>query len=363
MGILRFILALSVVIAHATAIFGCSIVGSQVAVQSFYIISGFYMSLILNEKYIKENNSYWLFLSNRFLRLYPIYWCVLLLTLLYAIALAGYSKGEHLSSLGIYVTYFNSMGFGSFALLLFSNVFIFFQDVILFLGFDSSSGNLFFTSNFQNTNPALYRFILLPQAWTIALEMSFYFIAPFIVKREIKVVILLMIVSLLIRFMISNNGLDHDPWSYRFFPSELVFFLLGNLSYRSYKKIHPLKIKSLYLNLIFCTLILFTMSYEWLVFPFKMFWYFFCFFVSIPFVFEASKRWKWDAMMGELSYPIYISHLFILTLLYYFPFGKGNQWGITLSITTLLFSILLNAFVAKPIEAFRQKRLKKRTGE
>ena len=48
MGLLRLILAISVVIWHSSPIFGISLVGGQAAVQAFYIISGFYMALILN---------------------------------------------------------------------------------------------------------------------------------------------------------------------------------------------------------------------------------------------------------------------------------------------------------------------------
>ncbi|MCF8321913.1 MAG: acyltransferase family protein [Flavobacterium sp.] len=83
MGFLRFILAISVVLAHSSSIYGFGLVGGKTAVQAFYIISGFYMTLILNEKYIGNNNSYKLFITNRFLRLYPIYWIILLLTVLF----------------------------------------------------------------------------------------------------------------------------------------------------------------------------------------------------------------------------------------------------------------------------------------
>src|SRR5450759_4624800 len=78
MGIIRVLLALSVVAAHFGGIWNLRFVGGQVAVQSFYIISGFYMSLILNEKYVGKNKSYKLFITNRFLRLYPIYWLSLI---------------------------------------------------------------------------------------------------------------------------------------------------------------------------------------------------------------------------------------------------------------------------------------------
>ena len=57
MGILRFILALAVVFVHTGHIYGSDFYGTRlmggvVAVQAFYIISGFYMALILNTKYV-----------------------------------------------------------------------------------------------------------------------------------------------------------------------------------------------------------------------------------------------------------------------------------------------------------------------
>ena len=49
------------------------------AVQTFYIISGFYMSLILQENYL---HYYRLFITNRILRIYPLYLLVLVMTIL-----------------------------------------------------------------------------------------------------------------------------------------------------------------------------------------------------------------------------------------------------------------------------------------
>ena len=80
MGLIRFLLAMSVVAAHSAPILGSTLVGGKIAVQSFFLISGFYISLILNEKYPAGLQGNLLFYGNRFLRIYPIYWAVLLLT-------------------------------------------------------------------------------------------------------------------------------------------------------------------------------------------------------------------------------------------------------------------------------------------
>jgi hypothetical protein len=61
MGSLRLFLALSVAFGHFGVPLGFPT--SDIAVQSFFVISGFYMALVLNEKY--GPGSYWLFISNR----------------------------------------------------------------------------------------------------------------------------------------------------------------------------------------------------------------------------------------------------------------------------------------------------------
>ena len=184
MGLLRFILAVTVVIAHSSSILGFTLVGGQIAVQAFYIISGFYMTLILNEKYVGTNSSYKLFITNRFLRLYPIYWTVLALTVLYSSLDPLNLKGDEYAAFSYYVNYFNDLSLGSFLFLLFTNLFLFLQDSVLFLGLNTSDGSLFFTQNFRESSPPLFNFLFLPQAWTIGVEISFYLIAPFIVRRK-----------------------------------------------------------------------------------------------------------------------------------------------------------------------------------
>jgi len=361
MGVLRFILAVTVVIAHSSSIFGFSFVGGKIAVQAFYIISGFYMTLILNEKYVGINNSYKLFISNRFLRLYPIYWIVLLLTILLSIAISIYSNGRNLEQFAIYAEYFDKMNFGSFAFLVFTNLFLFLQDIVMFLGLDPSTGNLFFTTNFRETTPQLHQFLFVSQAWTIGVEISFYLIAPFIVRRKLTYIIPLIFLSLLLRFVLTHYGLDYDPWSYRFFPTELAFFLLGIVSYQIYVKMRNLKIKKAYLNTIWLSIMAFTLFYSFLPIPYKYSIYLFLFFICLPFIFILTKKWRFDTYIGELSYPIYISHIFVLFSMNLFKIPYVLGFGLSLTIMTVLFSILLNEFVAKKIETIRQKRVKPTT--
>lgn len=57
MGILRPLLALAVVFVHAGPAYGWDwllMMGGPLVVQMFYIVSGLYMALVLNEKYVGQ---------------------------------------------------------------------------------------------------------------------------------------------------------------------------------------------------------------------------------------------------------------------------------------------------------------------
>ena len=74
MGLLRLFLALSVIAGHASStVFSFQGVGALYAVNFFFIISGFYMAMILNGKY--EDKTSIQFYKSRVFRLFPTYYC------------------------------------------------------------------------------------------------------------------------------------------------------------------------------------------------------------------------------------------------------------------------------------------------
>jgi peptidoglycan/LPS O-acetylase OafA/YrhL len=179
MGILRFLLAISVVLAHSTSIGGLELVAPDTAVQAFYVISGFYMALVLDAKY--KGKSYKLFISNRLLRIYPIYWIVLSLT--FFLIMLSVFLGNSSSKMMVWQE-ITGHGFQTFYLCLiavFSNVFFIFQDWLIFLNYDSINEKLQFVSDFHGNRGGLYGLMLVPQAWTIGVELMFYLLAPFLV--------------------------------------------------------------------------------------------------------------------------------------------------------------------------------------
>ncbi len=361
MGILRLLLALSVVAVHSGNILGAHLVGGQVAVESFYIISGFYMSLVLNEKYVDQNNSYYLFISNRLLKLYPIYWTIVFITITLSIGSFFLSHGSFAGKLHSYFEYGQQYGYHeilpAFIFMVFTNLFLVGQDVVMFLGIDTATGHLFFTQNFATTNPQLSSFLLVPQAWTLGIEIAFYLIAPFIVRKNLWVLLTIAFLSLSLRLFLTSIGLEFDPWSYRFFPNEILFFIVGALAYKIYV---PLKGKTTaewmpILSLIIVTSLV--VFYENIRLPYKTLIYYPLFAGTIPIIFNATRSWKWDYFLGELSYPVYISHMLIYYLLIPLGLQKVEYVGNLLAVLSIGFSILLNLYIVKPIEKFRQRRL------
>lgn len=75
-GTYRCILALFVVTSHLLAV---PIIGSN-AVEAFYLLSGFLMTLVMQRTYGYTVGGSLRFLANRGLRLYPMYWAVLLVS-------------------------------------------------------------------------------------------------------------------------------------------------------------------------------------------------------------------------------------------------------------------------------------------
>ena len=365
MGLIRLLLALSVIVAHAGSIFGLDFLGGPMAVQSFFIISGFYMSLVLNEKYIGAHKSYTLFLSNRLLRLFPIYWVVLLLTILLVTFAIGYDpKVEFESGLQYCVAYFGQMSWGSLAFLIFTNIFLIGQDMVMFLGLDIHTGHLFFTADFWKTSPPLYKFLLLPQAWTIGIEITFYLIAPFIVRRKPIVILALIFLSIAIRILLIRSGLASDPWTYRFFPSVLVFFLLGNLSYHIYKRIENAPLNVGIPISITLLVLLFSMFFHQITIPHREGLFFIVFFLAVPFIFKQSRHSRIDAALGNLSYPVYICHSLIgLSLGRMTGLTRILGGGLTVAIGAIGFALILNKVIGEPIERIRQRRVYRGIGQ
>jgi peptidoglycan/LPS O-acetylase OafA/YrhL len=359
MGKLRFLLALSVLVAHSNPLFQIPFLPSNIAVEAFFIISGFYMAMIITEKYSKAKDSYKLFITNRLLRIYPLYWCVLIVSICFSVLLVTRTKAT--DSLTNYIIYWHSFKPGTLSYLILTNLLIVGQDIVCFLQ-TNVLGQLQFTSHFLDATPTLFTFEFIPQAWTLSLELMFYFMAPLFIRlKNIPLVIIIMALSI-VRIIAWCNGLSYDPWLYRFFPFQLIWFLSGIISYRMYKRLSfeaiDIKIKYfIYYLVLVLTLFLSTFGYN----AGLGLAYLIIIVFAIPFIFLITKTSKADRWIGEFSYPFYISHILLISLghLIIYKFHLPSQLLSALAfVLTFLFSYLLIELVSKRIENIRAKRIR-----
>jgi peptidoglycan/LPS O-acetylase OafA/YrhL len=356
MGIIRLLLALTVVIAHTNPVFGNKMIIGITSVHAFFIISGFYMALILNEKYT-DNKTYKLYISNRFLRLFPVYWLVLILTILLGVFAYSFSNVNGGPLQPFLNQSFNMSGWAIFQIV-FSSITLLGQDVLMFMGLNPETGNLYFSA----THTSLWHYMIVPQSWTVGVEIVFYLIAPFLVRRNAVTLVIIILASLLLRVVLYHYGYDQDPWTFRFLPTEMAFFMSGALAYKGYKILKAKEInKPLNISiLVFVIGITLFFQYIPVGLEYKQWSYYILIAITTPFIFNFTKRSKIDHWIGELTYPVYMSHIFIFLILgYLYKYTKiGPEYsGLVTIICSILFSAILIKYFIEPIERIRQKRV------
>lgn len=217
MGILRLIFALAVVFGHSW-LGGPVFVGGKNAVQLFYMISGFLISYVLVEA--KSYATVVDFYKSRALRIYPVYAVVAVITLL-AMFILGNS---------VFLDVYRNAPVTAGAFLAATNVFVLGQDWVMFLGV--TGGKLVATGDFSDSEVLLYNGLLVPQAWTLGVELSFYALAPFVLRQRRRLFAMFAL-SVCVRLVLVAMGIaSEDPWRYRFFAAELSLFLLGALAHQ-----------------------------------------------------------------------------------------------------------------------------------
>jgi peptidoglycan/LPS O-acetylase OafA/YrhL len=346
-GSIRTILALAVVFTHAGAVV---FTGGVLAVQLFYIVSGYLMSLvILSSSY----SSIKLFYLNRFLRLFPIYWFVALITLVTYFSITTEASVEFFKT-------YTDLGDSSVWLIL-ANILLVGQDWIMFTGV--TDGIFGFTTNFLKSDIPIWRGLLVPQAWTLGVELSFYAIAPFILKNW-KHWVSLLILSLLLRVYFIFIGLGkEDPFSYRFFPLELALFLFGVLAHQAirpfYERLSLLDnsvlIKSINFFILSIILIFHLIPIST---PIKTLLFIGVFVVSLPMLAKFQRENRLDNWIGNLSYQIYICHWLIIDIMKLFFDREDNIQNILyfffVILSTIIFAIFLEKVINSKVDVMRE---------
>ncbi len=332
MGALRLLLALTVLNWHYQ-IAPFNFLFSYSAVYIFFIISGFYIAMVITEKYDTDRRGTFAFYENRLLRLLPVYYIVLF---------GGYLAGQYDL-------------FDHGAWLLINQLLIFPQ-------------TLWATITLE---PYGNGYLFLGQMYTVALEMMFYAIAPLIVLRRLPIIWTVFLLSAALNAAFwyqENKGEALRTWQYDFFPSILMYFFAGVISYRFYVVAAKLRYSkwvgygALPLIIICGWLSPSARAIIWIN-DYRVFAFYALCAAAIPFLFIASERSRVDRFIGDLSYPLYVAHVPAIWIVWGTPWLGGRENGAAAVLAlALVFSLALTIFVDLPVERLRHRLFSRRRG-
>jgi len=315
---------------HAGHPFGVKLLDAGTAVYLFFIISGFYMAMILNEKYVGAGSNL-TFYGNRALRLWPAYAISIALMVavqLYTGAMAEYGKAlaglPWLSSTLIVASQMTGIG----------------QDLFAHVSFTAEG----IRSSQFGADPAHngMRFLLNYPAWSISVEALFYVIAPFFVRSARGAVGLFAIG--VVYCVASTTWLGPTHRMELYFPSSCVFFGLGAISYWLKQAVLAEQYRS-------TAAIAFALCFV-VVTPVQSGYIYLAFALLVPLLFVATRQSRIDGFVGDLSYPVYILHVPVLKVIHegfgYDPYSLPSLGAV------VVVSALVVLLVERPIDRLRQ---------
>jgi peptidoglycan/LPS O-acetylase OafA/YrhL len=372
MGLLRFLLAAAVVAEHSTSFGGFSIVTGQMAVRLFFIISGFYMALILSTKYTTQPNRYWLFISNRFTRLFPSYYLVLLASLAFYGA-ASLHLHKPVDRLILWQDALHAGHYLKLALIGLAQLTVVGMDTVCLFSYDTLHGfhwPALAELSDKNWFPgmagsgAAWRFMFVPQSWSISLELIFYFFAPLWVSLRTRTLLAIGlgsgVIYGLLKFVLSASQLQ--TVSYFFFPCTMYLFILGILAYRWSKQFLawlPKRFDTAIAVAAFTSIL----AYSFLPAVWRDVLCIALVFAAVPILFNRTCTSKAQKYIGDLSYPIYICHILtkwmLLAVLGVTRASVTSPPGWLLLVCSTIFAAGLLWFVEYPVDRWRQRRVKK----
>jgi len=338
-GVYRTLLALMVVIDHLSNL----PVAGYYAVSGFFILSGYLMTYIMHHSYGYTQTGRLNFTLNRFLRLYPAYWAILLLSVFMV----------------LYFGESNSTAYRK-AIFLPSNFMESFQN-IFFLYFDWMPGS---------ESPRLS-----PPTWALTVELLYYLLIALGISKS-KTATNIWVMAGLCYFGGTHILSYGFPFRYSNILAGSLPFSIGALVYH-HRKILTEKIgnhpKSLNFTTLFVLFLLnsicahFASKYNWqllenvsiyLNYVINAIIIIYLIKGKVPFITE-----KWDKIIGAYSYPIYLFHMqagFIISMMIWGqPIVKGKYNDLIITalaiLLTLFVSFLVIKLIDRPIDKYRKK--------
>jgi peptidoglycan/LPS O-acetylase OafA/YrhL len=363
MGLIRVLLACSVLITHSEPIFGYRVMNGDMAITCFYIISGFLMFFILSESYPSKAAFY----VNRFLRIYPAYYIAAFVSIfVYALI-----PGSHHNPLSLLQQAISRESWTWIVWSAVSNASLIGMDLTRYIQVNQDLSIC--VPNFLcERGGGGHNMLLVPQAWTLAIEFTFYIIAPFIIRMRTVFLVVLVSALIVAKFycidLLKKQGIRFDEES--FFLFQLSYFLMGGIAYRALVAGRAVRLNQRPLFYLSCAGTLLALLLIFNAKPImdifrtvhfiaafdlnkEAFYAIFAATVPLQFVFASSV--KVDKYIGDLSYPIYIFHYAVAkNALIELPVFDVYRGEVVLA-TTILLSLIYNLTFDRRIQRIRAR--------
>jgi peptidoglycan/LPS O-acetylase OafA/YrhL len=196
----------------------------------------------------------------------------------------------------------------------------------------------------------------------VSLELMFYAMAPFLVRRHWLVLVAIIVATYVLRSVAGAYGFSGSGFAYRFFPFEIGLFLAGVLSHRVYAHLNLHGVMRFPVSLTIGAVLIGTVLVQQYIDSLDNHKFYILVVVALPALFDLSRRIKLDSWLGELSYPIYLVHLSVLSFgqivatAVIGPTENASWLAFAATIVTVLVSITYVRWIDAPFERWRQAR-------
>jgi len=313
-GLYRTVLAIFVVLGHLGS---APYIGAY-SVFGFYILSGYLMTRIMKKSYGYHITGVTKYFTNRFLRIFPLYW--------FSIAL-------------------------SFVLILFlseKTSLIISEAIFLPQSINDVLRNLFIVFSIDS-EPRLT-----PPSWALTVELFYYIIIAFGFSKNKNITLIWFFFSALYTIYLL---LGQASFSYRYFtiPAASLPFSLGSLIFFITEK---KRTRNIYLNskLIFIPLLLIS-NYLFTnissSFGFYINLFLFAYLVYHLSLLSIKPLLKYDIFIGNLSYPLYLLHYqcgIIISVIFSVSGINLYKGDFVFFATSLILCLVISYITASSIE-------------
>lgn len=195
--------------------------------------------------------------------------------------------------------------------------------------------------------------LMMPQAWSLGLELTFYLAIPFILLFRIEALTFATSAAV---FLLAYFGfINTDYFGYRLLPGTLFMFLCGSFLYRLQR---GARATTIILTYVACLALFMAVrktqplqvpyNYEVLA----------GFLIGLPIV-ALLSRFKFgalEALLGNLSYGVFLNQFFLIWLFKYFGIDASEPKNAAiLIIASMALAWLSYEFIERPVIKFRRE--------